>query len=125
MEGATVMRRRRRAIEGATEIYDGDNGDCDGRRDRATAVAASNGCRRRDNNQLATAAMDSDSATATQQRQRQRRWSARRSDGDGRRCGDVHEKYNNQLAKAAMDGATAMDGDGRCNRATAMAAMGR
>ena len=28
------------AIEGATEIYDGDNGDCDGRRDRATAVAA-------------------------------------------------------------------------------------
>ena len=40
MEGATVMRRRRRAIEGATEIYDGDNGDCDGRRDRATAVAA-------------------------------------------------------------------------------------
>ncbi len=40
MEGAMVMRRRRRVIEGATEIYDGDNGDCDGRRDRATAVAA-------------------------------------------------------------------------------------
>ncbi len=35
------------------------------------------------------------------------------------------KKYNNQLAKAAMDGATAMDGDGRRNRATAMAAMGR
>jgi hypothetical protein len=40
MEGATAMRRRRRAIEGATEIYDGDNGDCNGRRDRATVVAA-------------------------------------------------------------------------------------
>jgi hypothetical protein len=39
------------------------------------------------------------------------------SDGDGRRCGNGHEKYNNQLAKAAMDGATAMDGDGRRNRA--------
>ncbi len=35
------------------------------------------------------------------------------------------KKYNNQLAKAAMDGAKAMDGDGSCNRATAMAAMGR
>jgi hypothetical protein len=39
------------------------------------------------------------------------------------RCGNGHEKYNNQLAKAAMDGATAMDGDGRRNRATRMAAM--
>jgi len=69
--------------------------------------------------------MDRDSATATQQRQHQRRWSAQRSNADGRQCGDVHEKYNNQLAKAVMDGATAMDGDGRRNRATAMAAMGR
>ena len=43
--------------------------------------------------------------------------------GNGRRCSNGHEKYNNQLAKAAMDGATAMDGDGRRNRATAMAAM--
>ncbi|KAL3781534.1 hypothetical protein ACHAW5_005431 [Stephanodiscus triporus] len=43
-------------------------------------VLISNGCRWRDNNQLATAAMDRDSATATQQRQRRRRWSARRSD---------------------------------------------
>jgi len=38
-------------------------------------------------------------------------------------CGNGHEKYNNQLAKAAMDGAMGMDGDGRRNRATAMAAM--
>jgi len=67
------------------------------------------GRRRRDNNQLATAAMDRDSATATQQPQRRRRWSARRSDGNGRRCSIGHEKYNNQLAKAAMDGATTMD----------------
>jgi hypothetical protein len=79
--------------------------------------------------------MDRDSATATQQRHRQWRWSARRSNGDGRRCGNGHEKYNNHLAKAAMDGATAMDGvtamdgatamdgDGRRNRATAMAAV--
>jgi hypothetical protein len=74
-------------------------------------VLISNGCRWRDNNQLATAAMDRDSATATQQRQR------RRSDGNGWRCGNGHEKYNNQLAKAAMDG------DGKRNRATAMEAM--
>ena len=40
-----------------------------------------------------------------------------------RQCGNGHEKYNNQLAKAAMDGATAMDGNGRCNRETVMAAM--
>jgi hypothetical protein len=40
-----------------------------------------------------------------------------------RRCGNGHEKYNNQLAKAAMDGATAMDGNGRLNRVTTMAAM--
>jgi hypothetical protein len=86
-------------------------------------VLIPNGCRRQDNNQLATAAMDRGSATAMQQQQRRRRWSARRSDGNGRRCGNGHEKYNNQLAKAAMDGATAMDGDGRRNRATAMAAM--
>jgi len=86
-------------------------------------VLIPNGCRRRDNNQLATVAMGRDSATTTQQRQRRRRWSARWSDGNGRRCGNGHEKYNNQLAKAAMDGATVMDGDGRRNRATAMAAM--
>jgi hypothetical protein len=67
--------------------------------------------------------MEKDSATATQQRQHQRRWSARRSDGGGRQCGNGHEKYNNQLAKAAMDGATAMDGNGRRNRVTVMAAM--
>ena len=36
---------------------------------------------------------------------------------------DMKNKYSNQLAKAAMDGATEMDGDGRRNRATAMAAM--
>jgi hypothetical protein len=82
-----------------------------------------NCCRRQDNNQLATVAMDRDSATATQQRQRRRRWLARLSDSNGRRCGNGHETYNNQLAKAAMDGATVMDGDGRRNRATAMAAM--
>jgi hypothetical protein len=82
-----------------------------------------NGCRWQDNNQLATAAMDRDSATATQQRQHRWQWSARRSDGNGWQCGNGHEKYNSQLAKAAMDGATAMDGDGRRNRATAMAAM--
>jgi hypothetical protein len=35
----------------------------------------------------------------------------------------THEKYNNQLAKAAMDGVTAMDGNGRRNRATTMAAL--
>jgi hypothetical protein len=40
MEGATVMRWRWHAIEGATEIYNGNNGDCDRRRDRATVVAA-------------------------------------------------------------------------------------
>ncbi len=114
MEGVTVMRRRRHAIEDAREMrrrwkaqqsnsggYDGWQDDC-------------NGCRRRDNNQLA-------SATTMQQHQRQ--WSARRSNGDGRRCGNGHEKNNNQLAKVAMDGATAMGGDGRCNRATVMAAM--
>ncbi len=81
-----------------------------------------NGCRRRDNNQLATTAMDRDSATAAQQRQRRRRWPARRSNGNGRQCGNGHEKYNSQLAKAAMDGVTAMGGNGRRNRATAMAA---
>jgi hypothetical protein len=53
----------------------------------------------------------------------QLQWSARRSNGDGQRCGNGHKKYNNQLAKAAMDGATAMGGNGRRNRATAMAAM--
>jgi hypothetical protein len=89
-----------------------------------------NGCQRRDNNQLASAAMDRDSAMATQQQQHRRQWSARWSNGNGQRCGNGHEKYNNQLAKAAMDGATAamdgataMDGNGRRNRATAMAAM--
>jgi len=86
-------------------------------------VLIPNGCRWRDNNQLATVAMDRDSATATQQRQRRRRWSVRWSDVSGRQCGNGHEKYNNQLAKAAMDGTTAMDGDGRRNRATVMAAM--
>ena len=69
------------------------------------------------------AAMDRDSATATQQRQHQRRWSARRSNGNGKRCDNGHEKYSNQLAKVAMDGTTAMDGNGRRNIATAMAAM--
>jgi len=54
---------------------------------------------------------------------RPKKQSARRSDGNGRRCGNGHEKYNNQLAKVAMDGATAMDGDGRRNRAATMAAM--
>ncbi len=116
MEGVTVMRRRRRAIEDAREMrrqwkaQQSNGGGSDGRHDNC------NGCRRRDNNQLA-------SATATQQHQRHRQWLAQRSDGDGRRCGNGHERYNNQLAKAAMDGATAMDGDGRCNRATTMAAM--
>ncbi len=116
IEDATVIRRRQRAIEDAREMRwqwkaqqsngggsNGRHGDC-------------NGCRRQNNNQL-------ESTTATQQRQHQRRWSARRSDGNGWRCGNGHEKYNNQLAKAAMDGASAMDGDGRRNRATAMAAM--
>jgi hypothetical protein len=45
------------------------------------------------------------------------------SDGNGRRCGNGHEKYNNLLAKVVIDGATAMDGNGRRNRATVMAAM--
>jgi len=83
-------------LSDASNGSDGQHDDC-------------NGCRRRDNNQLATAAMDRDSATATQQRQQRRRWSARWSDGNRRRCGNGHEKYNKQLAKAAMDGATAMD----------------
>jgi hypothetical protein len=38
MEGPTVMRRQRRLK--AQQRYDGDNGNSDGSRDRATAVAA-------------------------------------------------------------------------------------
>ncbi len=91
MEGATVMRRQRRAIEGATEIYDGNTGDCNGRRDRATAVAAMV------DTTIATAA---DGKTTINKRRRQWTGTARRQrnsdsvNGDGQR-----------------DGATAMDGD--------------
>ncbi len=116
MEGVMVMQQQRFAIEDAREMrwqwkaQQSNGGGSNGWQDNCS------GCQRQDNNQLA-------SATATQQRQRQWQWLARRSDGDGWQCDNGHEKYNNQLAQAAMDGATAMDGNGRRNRATAIAAM--